>query len=67
MGADEAKAKYQQRSKTEFPNAVCRNWGLQQFLVRGLQKAKSVVLWYVLLHNLFRMVVLRAQRAKAAA
>jgi transposase len=67
MGTEEAKEKYKQRSKTEFPNAVCRNWGLQQFLVRGLEKVKSVVLWYVLLHNLFRMVALRAERAKAAA
>lgn len=67
MGTEEARAKYKQRSKTEWPNAVCRNRGLQQFLVRGLEKVKSVVLWYVLLHNLFRMVALRAARVKAAA
>jgi transposase len=66
MGTEEAKEKYRQRSKTEFPNAVCRNRGLQQFLVRGLEKVKSVVLWHVLLHNLFRMVALRAGRAKVA-
>ena len=30
-------------------------------------KVKSVVLWYVLVHNLFRWVALRAERAKAAA
>ena len=67
MGTEEAKEKYKQRSKTEFPNAVCRNRGLQQFLVRGLEKVKSVVLWYVLTHNLFRMVALRAARLKVAA
>ena len=67
MGTPEGQEKYKQRSKTEFPNAVCRNRGLQQFLVRGLQKAKSVVLWHVLLHNLFRMVALRAERAQAVA
>jgi hypothetical protein len=67
MGTEEAKEKYKQRSKTEFPNAVCRNRGLQQFLVRGLEKVKSVVLWYVLIHNLFRMVALRAERAAIAA
>jgi transposase len=66
MGTEEAKEKYKQRSKTEFPNAVCRNRGLQQFLVRGLEKVKSVVLWYVLIHNLFRMVALRAERAQIA-
>jgi transposase len=67
MGTKEAKEKYKQRCKTEFPNAVCRNWGLQQFLVRGLKKVKSVVLWHVLLHNLLRMVTLRAERAQVAA
>jgi transposase len=64
MGTEEAKKKYKQRSKTEFPNAVCRNRGLQQFLVRGLEKVKAVVLWHVLLHNLLRMVALRAERAQ---
>jgi hypothetical protein len=67
MGTAEAKEKYKQRSKTEWPNAMCRIRGLQQFLIRGLEKVKSVVLWYVLTHNLFRMVALRAARAKAAA
>jgi transposase len=67
MGTAEAQEKYKQRSKAEFPNATCRNRGLQQFLVRGLQKVKTVVLWYVLTHNLFRMVALRAERAKTAA
>jgi transposase len=62
MGTAEAREKYKQRSKTEFPNATCRNRGLQQFLVRGLAKVKTVVLWYVLIHNLLRMVALRAAR-----
>jgi transposase len=65
MGTAEAQEKYKQRSKTEWPNATCRNRGLQQFLVRGLKKVKAVVLWYVLVHNLFRMVALRAERAIA--
>jgi transposase len=67
MGTEEAKEQYRQRSKTEWPNAECRNRGLQQFLVRGLERVKSVVLWYVLLHNLFRGVALRAKRAQIAA
>jgi hypothetical protein len=67
MGTAEAQEKYKQRSKAEFPNATCRNRGLQQFLVRGLQKVETVVLWYVLTHNLFRMVALRAERAETAA
>lgn len=65
MGTAEAQEKYKQRSKTEWPNATCRNRGLQQFLVRGLKKVKAVVLWYVLVHNLFRMVALRAERVIA--
>jgi transposase len=66
MGTKEAQEKYKQRSKTEWPNATCRNRGLQQFLVRGLEKVKSVVFWYVWIHNLLRMVALRAQNAQAA-
>jgi len=65
MGTEEAKVKYRQRSKCEWPNAMCRNRNLQQFTVRGLTKVKAAVLWYVLVHNLLRMVVLRAQRASA--
>lgn len=67
MGTPEAQEKYKQRSKTEFPNATCRNRGLYQFLVRSLKKVKSVVMWYVLIHNLFRMVALRAERTLKAA
>jgi transposase len=67
MGTAEAQEKYKQRSKTEFPNATCRNRGLHQFLVRGLPKVKTVVLWYVLIHNLVRRVALRAQRMEQAA
>jgi transposase len=67
MGTPEAQEKYKQRSKTEFPNATSRNRGLQQFLVRGLAKVKTVVMWYVLIHNLHRMVALRAERRLQAA
>jgi len=66
MGTPEARQKYKQRAKCEWSNAECRNRGLQQFVVRGLAKVKTVVLWYVLVHNLFRMVALRAKRALAA-
>jgi transposase len=67
MGTEEARQKYKQRAKCEWSNAECRNRGLHQFVVRGLAKVRTVVLWYVLVHNLFRMVVLRAQRTLAAA
>jgi hypothetical protein len=67
MSTDEGRQKYKQRAKCEWSNAECRNRGLQQFVVRGLEKVKTVVLWYVLVHNLFRMVALRAKRAVATA
>jgi len=67
MATDEARQKYKQRAKCEWSNAGCRNRGLHQFVVRGLAKVRTVVLWYVLVHNLFRMVALRAQRTLAAA
>jgi transposase len=64
MGTDEAKQTYRQRASTaEFPNAVCRNRGLQQFLVRGLKKAKAVALWHALAFNLTRIFGLRAAAA----
>ena len=56
MGTPEAQAIYQHRpSVAEFPNAVFRNRGLRQFLVRGLQKVKAVTLWQVLAFNLTRL------------
>ena len=67
MGTEEAKAKYRQRCKCEWTNAVCRNRGMYQFLVRGLEKVKAVVLWYALAHNLLRAVALRAARVAAPA
>ena len=62
MGTVEAKAIYRQRSQHECVNALARNRGLQQFRVRGLAKAKAVVLWYVLAHNLIRAATLCAER-----
>ena len=42
-------------SQAEYPNAVCRNHGLQQFNVRGLVKTKAVALWHALAFNFTRM------------
>ena len=67
MGTADAQEKYRQRSKTEWANAECRNRGLQQFRVRGLEKVRSVVMWFVLIHNMFRMVALRAARVQTTA
>jgi transposase len=66
MATPEAKEIYKQRASTaECVNALARNRGLLRFQVRGLQKVKAVVLWYVLAHNLKRAVALRAQAAQA--
>lgn len=59
MATAEAQALYKQRASiAEYPNAECRNRGLQQFRVRGLAKVKAVALWYALAHNLMRMISL---------
>jgi transposase len=66
MGTPEAKEIYKERASTaECVNAIARNRGLRQFLVRGLAKVRAVALWFVLAHNLMRAVVLRAQAAVA--
>jgi vacuolar-type H+-ATPase subunit H len=64
MATDEANEIYKDRASTaECVNAIARNRGLQQFGVRGLEKVRAVVLWYVLAHNLMRTAALRAQHA----
>lgn len=61
MGSEEGKAIYRERCKVECVNADARRRGLTQFLVRGKQKVKAVVLWFVLAHNLMRAHTLRLQ------
>lgn len=59
MGTEAAKAIYKERAATaECVNALARNRGLQRFNVCGLDKVKSVLLWYALAHNLMRMLKL---------
>jgi transposase len=68
MGTPEAKAIYKDRASTaECVNAISRNRGLRQFLVRGLRKVRAVVLWFAIAHNLMRAVALRAEAAVATA
>jgi hypothetical protein len=66
MGTPEAKAIYKDRASTaECVNAISRNRGLRQFLVRGLRKVRAVALWFAIAHNLMRAVALRAEAAVA--
>ena len=56
MASDFAKALYVQRGATvECANAQLRRRGLHRFNVRGLLKARAVLLWHALAHNLMRM------------
>jgi len=68
MSTPEAQAIYKERAATaECVNALARNRGMQQFLVRGLRKIRAVVLWFALAHNLMRAAFLRRQVAAANA
>jgi transposase len=56
MGTGAAQALYKQRAASvECANAHLRRRGLTQFNVRGTVKAKAVVLWHALAHNLMRL------------
>jgi transposase len=56
MATEEAKEIYKRRSSTaEFSNAQSRNKGLLQFLVRGIDGVKGVVLLFALAHNMQRL------------
>lgn len=56
MGSDFAKALYIQRGATvECANAQLRRRGLMRFNVCGIVKARAVLLWHALAHNLMRM------------
>ena len=68
MGTEAAKVIYKERAATsECVNALARNRGLRHFLVRGLQKARAVLLWFALAHNLMRAVTLRRAAARGPA
>ena len=59
MGTEHAKLIYKDRAASiECTNAHLRNRGLQRFNVRGLMKARAVLLWHPLAHKLKRMMAL---------
>jgi transposase len=66
MGTPEAKEIYKQRASTvECVNALARNRGLQRLLVRGQQKARAILLWFAIAHNMMRSLSLGAGPAAA--
>jgi len=67
MGTPEAKRIYRERAATaECVNAIARNRGLRHIGVRGLAKARAILLWFALAHNLMRALVLRAAATATA-
>lgn len=67
MGTPEAKEIYKQRaSSVECVNALARNRGLHRLIVRGLHKARAVLLWFAIAHNLMRTLSLGAGCAASA-
>jgi transposase len=66
MATAAAQAIYRERGPAECINALARNRGLQQFRVRGLAKARAIVLWFAVAHNLLRTVALRSAAATPA-
>lgn len=60
MLTEAAQEKYKQRAATvEWANALARNRGLYRLVVRGIRKARAVLLWYALAHNLLQSLNLR--------
>jgi hypothetical protein len=49
--------------RCEHPHTHMRNRGLRQFVVRGMQKAKAVMLWHVHAFNFHRTRPLRLAAA----
>jgi len=52
MKSPHGKSVYKRRAQAECINARFRNWGLQRFTVRGLQKVQAVLRWFALANNI---------------
>jgi hypothetical protein len=52
MKSPRGKSIYKRRAQAECINARFRNWGLQQFTVRGLKKVQTVLHWFALANNI---------------
>ena len=60
MASDLGKKIYRRRAEHECINAHGRRMGLQQLTVRGKDKARTVLLWFALAHNMLRSFALSA-------
>jgi transposase len=52
MKSPTGKSIYKRRAQAECINARFRNWGLQRFAVRSLQKVETVLRWFALTNNI---------------
>lgn len=60
MKSPRGKGRYKRRSIAERINAHMRQWHLRQITLRGLEKARTVLLWHALAHNILRAASLVA-------
>jgi transposase len=58
MASDAGKQMYRQRAQHECINAAARRMGLVQLTVRGKAKARAVLQWFALAHNMLRSLAL---------
>lgn len=67
MSTQDAKEKLVQRGAVaELVHAVLDQWNLARVRVRGIDKVRTVLLWFVLVHNWMRARLLRKRLAQAA-
>jgi transposase len=64
MASEAGKQMYRQRAQHECINAGARRSGLVQLTVRGKEKARAVLRWFALAHNMLRSFAL-SQAANA--
>jgi hypothetical protein len=65
MASEHGRAVYRERGLCERIHATMRHHGLNRLTVRGAAKARAVVLWHALAHNLQCWIRLRAAAAVA--
>lgn len=63
MKSPTGKARYKRRVIAECINAQARQWNLRQITVRGIAKARTLLLWFALANNIFQQHRLQTQAA----
>ena len=63
MKSSSGKGVYKRRAMHECINARARQWNIKQFTVRGVQKVKTVLLWFALANNILAAHRLTSARA----